>query len=396
MAAHIAARGVLARLLVSIGLIAAVAPHASATDAGLQAFYTVAASDIEGKPGSIIRVEPWNLHTLYRAKFYRILYRSTGLNGKPIAVSGAVIVPEVRPWPGGRPIVAWAHPTTGVVRHCAPTLDESPLDDIPGIANLIAEGYVIAATDYPGLGTAGPHPYLIGVSEGRAVLDSVRAARELAAAEASNRFVVWGHSQGGHAALFAGELAGHYAPELRLEGVAAAAPATELAELFDEDYTSVAGKILASMALVSWSEVFNVPLQSVVAAVKEVKAAGAGCVDTVGSALDELEREQRIPKGYLKADPAKVQPWSSLMAKNTPGRSPAGAPVFVAQGTADKIVHPATTEEFVNGLCGRGEAVTFVKFQGVDHGLISHKAAAKTLAWIDDRFRGVAAPRTCR
>jgi hypothetical protein len=35
------------------------------------------------------------------------------------------------------------------------------------------------ATDYPGLGTPGVHAYLMGESEGRAVLDSVRAARNL-------------------------------------------------------------------------------------------------------------------------------------------------------------------------------------------------------------------------
>ncbi len=78
----------------------------------------------------------------------------------------------------------------------------------------------------PGLGTAGPHPYLVGLSEARAVLDSVRAAREIAGAGASDRFAVWGHSQGGQAALFSGLIADTYAPELRLAGVAAAVPAS--------------------------------------------------------------------------------------------------------------------------------------------------------------------------
>ena len=52
---------------------------------------------------------------------------------------------------------------------------------------------------------------------------------------ASNRFAVWGHSQGGHAALYTGEVAARYAPDLKLVGVAAAAPATYLVELFDAD-----------------------------------------------------------------------------------------------------------------------------------------------------------------
>lgn len=33
--------------------------------------------------------------------------------GEPILVSGVVIVPQGPPPPGGRPIVAWAHPTSG-------------------------------------------------------------------------------------------------------------------------------------------------------------------------------------------------------------------------------------------------------------------------------------------
>src|SRR5690606_37645715 len=102
----------------------------------------------------------------------------------------------------------------------------------PGINEMLSRGFIIAATDYPGLGTVGPHPYLVGVSEGRAVIDSVRAARELREAHAGDRFVVWGHSQGGQAALFTGELSASYAPELKLLGVAAAAPATDLTKLF--------------------------------------------------------------------------------------------------------------------------------------------------------------------
>ena len=47
-------------------------------------------------------------------------------------------------------------------------------------------GYAIAATDYPGLGTPGPHPYLVGDSEARAVIDSVRAARSFPGLENSD------------------------------------------------------------------------------------------------------------------------------------------------------------------------------------------------------------------
>ena len=104
------------------------------------------------------------------------------------------------------------------------------------------------------------HPYLIGVSEARAVLDSVRAARSLPDALAGDRFAVWGHSQGGHAALFTGQEAASYAPELKLVGVAAAAPATYLGELFKADRGSIGGNSLTAMVLLSWSTLYKIPL----------------------------------------------------------------------------------------------------------------------------------------
>ena len=188
--------------------------------------HRVEPGSVAGKPGSIIRVWPLEGGGPAGADAFRILYRSTGLKGEPIAVSGSIFIPSGVAPAGGRNVIAWAHPTTGVVSSCAASLMPDDAGMIWGLADMLAQGYVVTATDYPGLGTPGPHPYLIGVSEGRAVLDSVRAAQNLPSAGASNRFVVWGHSQGGHASLYAGELAAGYAPDLKIVGVAAAAPAT--------------------------------------------------------------------------------------------------------------------------------------------------------------------------
>ncbi|HEY6735596.1 MAG TPA: lipase family protein, partial [Roseiarcus sp.] len=115
---------------------------------------------------------------------YRILYWSTGLDGNPVEVSGVVIAPRGPPPPGGRPVVAWAHPTTGVVSRCAPSLARVFFASIQGLRAMLDRGYVVAATDYPGLGTPEVHPYLVGTSEAHAVLDSVRAARAIPEAAA--------------------------------------------------------------------------------------------------------------------------------------------------------------------------------------------------------------------
>ena len=105
------------------------------------------------------------------ASAFKVSVPLVGLRDEPIAVSGVVVVPAGPAPAGGRPVVAWAHPTTGVARHCAPSLVPEVLSWIPGLDAMLARGFVVAATDYPGLGTVGPHPYLIGRSEGRAVLE---------------------------------------------------------------------------------------------------------------------------------------------------------------------------------------------------------------------------------
>jgi hypothetical protein len=84
-------------------------------------FYQASTQQLAGPPGTIIRSKPM-LFAPAGAQAYRVLYRSTGLRGEPIAVSGVIVVPPGPAPTGGRPIVAWAHPTTGVVPHCAPSL----------------------------------------------------------------------------------------------------------------------------------------------------------------------------------------------------------------------------------------------------------------------------------
>lgn len=246
------------------------------------AFYIATDQELAGALGTIIRAQPMR-GAPDGAAAYRVLYRSTGLRDQPIAVSGVVVVPAGPAPAGGRPIVAWAHPTTGVVPHCAPSLAMGVFRQMQGLRAMLARGYAVAATDYPGLGTPGPHPYLVGVSEARAVIDSVRAARDMSGVGGGRRFAVWGHSQGGQAALYSGILAKNYAPELELAGVAAAAPATELATLMAEDLNTAGGRNLTAMTLWSWQRVFDAPMARVVTpvAIPAVNLLADECIESI-------------------------------------------------------------------------------------------------------------------
>ena len=175
-----------------------------------------------GEPGEIIDVEVLDVGEDYVG--YRILYHSRSLRGDDIAVSGFVVAPAGDPPPGGWPLVAFAHGTAGTADICAPSHEAE--EHIASWGPYL-EGYAVVATDYEGLGTPGLHTYVVGRSEARGVLDSVRAAHNLRAIDGpgsgsllpvSDAFVVWGHSQGGHAAMHTGQHWADYAPELRLLG----------------------------------------------------------------------------------------------------------------------------------------------------------------------------------
>jgi len=348
------------------------------------------------RQGTIIRVWPLEGGGPGNSDAFRFLYRSTGPKGEPIPVSGAIFIPSGPVPAGGRNVIAWAHPTSGVAPECAPSLYPHRAGLIWNLKDMLSQGYVVVATDYPGLGTDGVHPYLIGESAGRAVLDSVRATQHFSNSGASNRFAVWGHSEGGHAALFTGELAARYAPELKLVGVAAAAPATYLVDLFEDD--AATEQDLIAMALLSWTRLLNVAPATIVepAAMAAFNSTARGCLTSIAQ-FEALENDVKpLQTGrFLKIDPSKTEPWKGIMVRNSPGHGRAGAPVFIAQGTADTTVDPKVTKRFAKALCAKGERVTFVELPGVSHIFAARDSAPTAIKWIDDRFKGVPAPSSC-
>ncbi|MDO9383823.1 MAG: alpha/beta fold hydrolase [Hyphomicrobiaceae bacterium] len=348
------------------------------------------------KPGTIFRVWPLEGGVRPGVKGYRILYRSTGKNGEAVAVTGAIIFPA-EPSGKKRNVVAWAHPTTGVVSKCAPTLLPDLSGTIQGIDRLTEQGYVIVATDYIGLGTRDAHPYLVGVSAAHAVLDSVRAAQNLRDTQAGHRFAVWGHSQGGHAALFTGIHAKGYAPELELVGVAAAAPATDLAALFSADRDSASGRSLTSMTVLSWSRVFDLPVSSIVEAASEpqFERLASDCIESIEQFIKEDQDEKALSRNFLKVDPVADPRLNTIMRENTPGALPSGTPVFIAQSNADTLVLPHITKQYVATLCQGGAHVSTLTLQGSSHMVSGRDSAYAAVEWMTHLFSGHAPPNHC-
>ncbi len=353
-------------------------------------FYVVPSPLPPGHPGDVIRVQQLSLPDVHDATVYRVMYHSQSLHGDDIAVTGLISVPTAPAPPGGRNIVSWAHGTTGLADECAP----SKKPDVTSVGALAQpffdEGDIVVATDYEGLGTPGVHPYIVGESEARGVIDIVRAARHLSFAQAGDRFVVWGHSQGGHAALFANQIASTWAPELHLLGTEAGAPATEL-PLLGALLRNAPDESLLLMVADGFHAAYpDVDLHAVLTdkALSLLPVVEHGC----GITHDELH----VPYDQLvKADPATTEPFASLLQQNDPGHVRSDSPLFIVHGGADELIPPVTSQLLFNRLCSLGQVVTRTVYDGQTHAGVVPVAFEDIKQWIDDRFAGKPAPSGC-
>jgi pimeloyl-ACP methyl ester carboxylesterase len=318
----------------------------------IAAFYAQPSGAADGAPGTLVKAEALS-GTPLAARAWRIMYRSTTAAGDPVVVTGVVVTPIGAAPPGGRRVMSWAHPTTGAAAECAPSYGFDPFLGIEGMRLFLDRGYTVVATDYAGMGTDGPDSYLIGGTEANNVLDAVRAARSIPESQAGSEIVLWGHSQGGQAALFAAERATTYAPELQLAAVAVAAPAADLTELMGAHLDDISGVTIGSYAFTSFAQTYGgtIPgasLESILtpAALAVVPRMNDLCLLTN---LDELHRMgQPLVGDFLLSDPTATEPWQTLLADNSAGSTAFDAPLFVAQGGADQLIVPEDTARFVD------------------------------------------------
>jgi alpha-beta hydrolase superfamily lysophospholipase len=331
------------------------------------------------------------------ATAYRIRYRSTDKDGRPIVVSGAVIVPAAAAPAGGRPVVVWAHGASGIAESCGLSDKPALFGQIAGLNGLLAAGYVVAAPDYQGLGNTGPHPFLVGTASAHTVLDSVRAARALPGTKASSRYALWGESLGGFSVLWAGKLAVRYAPELSLVGVAAAAPPTDLKANLTGGSNAAVRAFLTSYAAESWSRVYDLPLTTAVkpATARLITAIARNCVSLDGFALRTKIGMLRLAHQLRNVNLAESPRWAALMQQNSVTPTGFTMPLLVVQGSADVIVAPAVTRALVDKLCAHRANVRFISIEGGDHVSVAKRSAPETVSWLGDRFAGKAAVSGC-
>lgn len=312
----------------------------------------------------------------------RVQYVSTGVTGNVITATGLVLTPKTGK---NNKIVAWGHGTTGLADQCAPSANQNVFwaEARIAVAALLSRGWTVAAPDYPGLGTPQAHPYLIGASAGRSLIDSVRAARVLDSS-LGPQYVVDGHSQGGQGALFASQLAPSYDGTLVLKGTASIAPVSNT-ELIIPNIAGTPGQgylVMALYGLAAVEPTFHP--YSVLAAPAEART---GVLST-GCLYDILDTYQDFTAADLVTD-ATVPPAvvTRMASYANPARTAPSAPVLIVHGTADEAVpYFLSADHLVPQIQAYGVPVTFLGIEGANHDQAVIDSADDVADWIAARF----------
>jgi pimeloyl-ACP methyl ester carboxylesterase len=320
-----------------------------------------------------------------------LLYLGTTTTGHDTAISGMVHVPKGKAPKAGWPIVTWAHGTIGIADACAPSKVAMPAQYDQTLLNRwLKAGYAVVRTDYEGLGTPTTHPYLIGVSQGRSVLDMVRAARKLDRS-LGKKVVVAGHSQGGHAALWAGSLAGRWTPELDVRGTLALAPASHLGEQAALLGSLSAPSPLSGLAamIVRGIDVEHQDLGVASLLTERAQALYPRVNEVCLGDLTETDSFGGLAPAELFRPGVNLAPTIAKLNENDPETLKLRHPVQIEQGTGDTTVLPLFTDQLVPKLKSNGVKVTYKTYDGVDHAgaVLNRKAAADATKFVKARLR---------
>jgi pimeloyl-ACP methyl ester carboxylesterase len=346
-----------------------------------------------GDHGTLVRYQRVADLDIGGATAWRVMYLSESVPGDPIVVTGTVLIPPGEPPARGRRILTIAHGTSGIADECAPS--KRPAATELALMNpFVDAGYLVVLSDYEGLGTPGRHPYLVGESEGRSVLDAAEAATQLPHADAGDRLAIFGYSQGGHGALWAGELAHDWAPDLHLVGTVAGAPATELPIIFRAagSLPAVAGFLY--MIIAGFHQAYpdaKLSLELTPQGEDQLPWVDKGCVGDVIGHFAGLSAKQ-----LLQPDAATVQPWADLAEENNPGNVATDAPILIVHSKQDDIVPVALSQLLFRRMCTKGQVVERrVYDEGQTHVQAVPDAVRDAFNWIQQRFAGDPARSTC-
>ncbi|MGH3942669.1 MAG: lipase family protein [Pseudonocardiaceae bacterium] len=339
------------------------------------------------EPGALLgsRPLPAQFWPAGAADAISVMYQSVGYDGAGREISGSVFLPAGAAPAGGWPVVSYAHGTTGLSDLCAPSQVGLTRLEREHVSRWLAAGYVVAATDYEGLATPGPHPYFNGEAVADDVVDIVRAARRLDR-RIGRSWLVAGFSQGGHAALFVGLMAARYAPELDFRGTVALAPPVHLPLLISiltangAAPVSVFPPFLLAGLPTSHPDFDARPF---------LTDAGDTLIESAMTVtlVEMFRAATRLTNDEVGVTDLHIQPGMNriLHACRVPTVR-MDRPVLITAGAADEIVPVAVVERFVRNIEEAGTNVRFVRHDGATHVDLLGAGHQDIIAWTDQRL----------
>lgn len=363
-----------------------------------EAFYDAPIPLSGNKPGDVLRQRPLAGDSQAiegTAMELLVMYRTTGPDGRPVAATGTVALPNGPAPEGGWPIVAWDHGTTGIGAKCAPSRGIGP--SLQGAGGMLAEfvkrGYAVVQPDYVGMGVNGvKHPYLNGKSAAYATFDLVRAARAIDS-DVGKAWYVVGHSQGGQAALWSAHHAIEYAPELELKGAVAIAPGNafhlmpSLVAQRDATAEPYVGIFLLLVNGAAAADPAVKPAEILApAGLAAAERAWSGCIADQGEPLPSIAE-------VLKPD-ADLGPLTTALEASAPEKAKPAVPVFMPQGGRDALA--AMNLPLARTLCAGGAQVEYRPYPELAHDPSEVSVAGPdVVAWVTARQAGIAPESAC-
>jgi pimeloyl-ACP methyl ester carboxylesterase len=345
-------------------------------------------SDMPRKPGELLRNEPLKDVMLPAGmRGWRILYATSVDDNTPATAVATVFAPTDPP-AGPCPVIAWEHATTGLLQKCMPSLLSMTTKGVPWCNRIVMAGWVVVATDYSFAEKGGPHPYLIGEGEARATLDSVRAARQMSELTLDRRMVVWGYSQGGHAALWTGIVGPRHAPDLEILGVAAIAPPANIEKSLAMNVE--ADKRFGPYLALSYSRFY--PDITFEQALRHEALNAARQIVNLCCFLPPEDQERIGALSATFEGPALATSSNKALQARLEQNTADGlitAPVVIAQGLSDIVVLQSATDAYVKERCAAGQPLEYWTFLGRDHLTIVHPGTPLQellIKWTTARF----------
>ncbi|MBA3679251.1 hypothetical protein H0W80_03640 [Candidatus Saccharibacteria bacterium] len=331
------------------------------------------------------------------------------------------------------PVLAFAPGTTGLGDGCAASIEQPQKRNWANYDSLMAayasQGYIVIITDYEGMrDPARIHHYMVGDVEGRAVLDSLRAIKNLDSTKKSvdqNAFFTGGYSQGGHAAYWADAIASKYAPEIKLKGAIGFGPVTSVNETLTDAITNNANiNWFGPFVVVSYQDWYKhtFPVDKILVPqfTKNLRSdVLRECIDTAthfwpsnigankSAEVYTAEFIAAAKSGNIANNSAYTQ-FANDMSANIVGTVKTLTPKLINQGQYDNVVLSRQSKAGYQRMCASGNSTNFKEYstnpyaiQGynpkglVDHYQTMNASFKDTLGWMEARMADIPLVDSC-